>query len=618
MDTVEYIKSNKGGVKIIYMGYMYTVHKNKKCGGIRWRCAQRSLNCKGSISTGLSDVPQINMPHNHLPDYRSVEMARSKFGDKLDFRTLLNMFSLQKEAVLTKMAEAHNRKVRKSNFSPEEIDVLVNTVVKHYNILYGELAKRAVNKNARERAWIDVTRRVNRVSIERRTLQEVKNKWKKCQYLYRGHLGIPKDPVNEMKSNKSKHRANKTGKRIKIRQCSYYEPDFKKAVVLYAEQKSTSEAKRRYGISESNIRRWRRLKNDIIEKAAQARHPRRCKRPNSILDEPVDELYELYDHSNSLGRNREKFLTTIAIESFLDYVSTKKERLFFPDSMPLEQRATKLTTDEPVLQSQPLSPTKLKVTRQTNKPPQPSPKPVTPEPVNEEVCLRWNSHHSNMQSSFPNLLLREQYIDATLVADGQTLKCHRLILSSCSPYFEEVLSGISPYQHPVLFMKDVPFWILKSLCDFMYAGEVHIYQDKLEELLAVAETLKIKGLAGKQECGSEEVKSEELIRPIKEEHKKDDTRDRKKQPGIQQNEMSAPRSSKSTKNIHSSNRRNERTIKEPLKMDNILDPLDLLEPVYEELTKHEKPASVPAKFKESKAAPVRKSLPKKLKKKETV
>lgn len=72
-----------------------------------------------------------------------------------------------------------------------------------------------------------------------------------------------------------------------------------------------------------------------------------------------------------------------------------------------------------------------------------------------------------------------------------TCDSFQLILSSCSPYFEEVLSGISPFQHPVLFMKDIPFWVLKSLCDFMYAGEVHIFQNKLEELLAVAEILKV-------------------------------------------------------------------------------------------------------------------------------
>lgn len=46
-DTVEMVRSNKGGAKIIHRGYMYTVHK-KKVGGIRWRCARRILHCKVS------------------------------------------------------------------------------------------------------------------------------------------------------------------------------------------------------------------------------------------------------------------------------------------------------------------------------------------------------------------------------------------------------------------------------------------------------------------------------------------------------------------------------------------------------------------------------------------
>lgn len=79
-----------------------------------------------------------------------------------------------------------SKKSRKSNFSPEEVDILVKTVGKNYDILYGEYSKRAIYKEARHQAWLDVTNEVNQVSIERRTLQEVKNKWKKCQHLYRG------------------------------------------------------------------------------------------------------------------------------------------------------------------------------------------------------------------------------------------------------------------------------------------------------------------------------------------------------------------------------------------------------------------------------------------------
>lgn len=67
----------------------------------------------------------------------------------------------------------------------------------------------------------------------------------------------------------------------------------------------------------------------------------------------------------------------------------------------------------------------------------------------------------------------------------------QLILSSCSGYFDELLNGISPLQHPVIFLTGVPFWVLKCLIDFMYAGEVHIEQNRLEALLKVAEMLQV-------------------------------------------------------------------------------------------------------------------------------
>lgn len=95
--------------------------------------------------------------------------------------------------------------------------------------------------------------------------------------------------------------------------------------------------------------------------------------------------------------------------------------------MPLQERLSKVAAQEKiagqVLKSQPLSPTKLKVTRSAKiakqvEPPQ--------SPVNEEMCLRWNSHHSNMQTAFPNILSKEQYVDVTLAAEGKTLKCHRV------------------------------------------------------------------------------------------------------------------------------------------------------------------------------------------------
>ncbi|EEB19872.1 bric-A-brac, putative [Pediculus humanus corporis] len=116
------------------------------------------------------------------------------------------------------------------------------------------------------------------------------------------------------------------------------------------------------------------------------------------------------------------------------------------------------------------------------------PKPQTPP----EVCLRWNSYHSNMQNTFPSLLNNEQFVDVTLACDGRSIKCHKVMLSACSPYMEELLSS-NPCQHPIIFLKDMKFWQLQALIDFMYRGEVNVTQDKLPSLLSAAEALQIKG-----------------------------------------------------------------------------------------------------------------------------
>ncbi|XP_032667833.1 uncharacterized protein LOC116842560 isoform X2 [Odontomachus brunneus] len=112
-----------------------------------------------------------------------------------------------------------------------------------------------------------------------------------------------------------------------------------------------------------------------------------------------------------------------------------------------------------------------------------------------EVCLRWNSYHSNMQNSFPSLLDAEQFVDVTLACEGRSLKCHKMILSSCSDYLADLLRE-NPCQHPIILMKDLKFWEVEALVKFMYRGEVNVAHDKLPQLLNAAEALQVKGLAG--------------------------------------------------------------------------------------------------------------------------
>ncbi|XP_015114528.1 uncharacterized protein LOC107039426 isoform X2 [Diachasma alloeum] len=110
-----------------------------------------------------------------------------------------------------------------------------------------------------------------------------------------------------------------------------------------------------------------------------------------------------------------------------------------------------------------------------------------------EVCLRWGFHHNNMQTSFPSFLNSEEFVDVTLACEGKSVKCHKVILSSCSDYLAALLRE-NPCQHPIILMKDLKFWEVEALVRFMYKGEVNISHDKLPQLLKAADALQVKGL----------------------------------------------------------------------------------------------------------------------------
>jgi len=85
-------------------------------------------------------------------------------------------------------------------------------------------------------------------------------------------------------------------------------------------------------------------------------------------------------------------------------------------------------------------------------------------------------------------------VDCTLAAEGQCLQAHKVVLSACSPYLETLLSQHYD-KHPILLLKDVKYYELQAMMDYMYRGEVNVAQDKLGMFLKAAESLQIKGLS---------------------------------------------------------------------------------------------------------------------------
>nr|XP_027232743.1 uncharacterized protein LOC113824205 [Penaeus vannamei] len=114
--------------------------------------------------------------------------------------------------------------------------------------------------------------------------------------------------------------------------------------------------------------------------------------------------------------------------------------------------------------------------------------------ANQQYCLKWNNHQSNLLRAFDRLLQSESFTDVTLACEGKSLRAHKVVLSACSSYFEQLFEE-HPDKSPIIILKDMKFTHVSQLVNFMYRGEINITQDMLSGLLKTAETLKVKGLA---------------------------------------------------------------------------------------------------------------------------
>ena len=109
---------------------------------------------------------------------------------------------------------------------------------------------------------------------------------------------------------------------------------------------------------------------------------------------------------------------------------------------------------------------------------------------------RWNDFESNISTSFRELREDSEFLDVTLCCDNgvDIVQAHKVILAACSPLFRKILSRQKQNQNPFLYLKGIRLKELRAVLDFIYHGEVNVAQDSLNNFLAVAEELAIKGL----------------------------------------------------------------------------------------------------------------------------
>ena len=134
----------------------------------------------------------------------------------------------------------------------------------------------------------------------------------------------------------------------------------------------------------------------------------------------------------------------------------------------------------------------------------------------EKHRLTWPTYADHFKSMMKYLMLNDEFADVTLVTeDKRHIQAHRNIISSCSPVFKEMLQKVKNLNQ-IIYLKGIYFSEMESIVQFIYLGEATVNRERMDEFLAVANSLEIKELCkAKEEINSAPESKHSLSDPKK-------------------------------------------------------------------------------------------------------
>ena len=116
--------------------------------------------------------------------------------------------------------------------------------------------------------------------------------------------------------------------------------------------------------------------------------------------------------------------------------------------------------------------------------------------MTEKFSLKWNDYQSNWNRAINDLHKDTDFADVTLISDDKVkFSAHKIVLSSCSSMFKFILKG-NTHGNSMLFLGGVNSINLGFILEYIYQGEVNLYQEQVESFLESAQGLEIEGLLG--------------------------------------------------------------------------------------------------------------------------
>ena len=113
----------------------------------------------------------------------------------------------------------------------------------------------------------------------------------------------------------------------------------------------------------------------------------------------------------------------------------------------------------------------------------------------EQFNLNWHSYNDHLKEMMQNLLLSTESTDVTLVCEDKTkFQAHKFVLNACSPVFHSIINDM-PQKCPIIYLRGVFATEMKSILQFMYLGQVTLYQERMNDFFDVAKSLEIKEIS---------------------------------------------------------------------------------------------------------------------------
>ena len=110
------------------------------------------------------------------------------------------------------------------------------------------------------------------------------------------------------------------------------------------------------------------------------------------------------------------------------------------------------------------------------------------------IDLTYAAQSSVLSHGLADVLNSSVLKDVVLAcSEGNSLKAHRLILATSSPYFKRALS-VCKEKIPTILLPDVKVNIMEVLLDFMYTGNIRFNKSLLDDLEEANRQLRITGL----------------------------------------------------------------------------------------------------------------------------